>query len=163
MDEIITGLQQAEYVHVILNHLPIIGLMTGLLVLVVAFFQKSQATRFAGYIVVLLMALSIIPVIEYGEKAEDQVESLMDDAGRHWLHEHGSRADRVEWLYWVTAGAAAGGLFVPRRWPKTAPLWLVGTFLAGSLALAGGVWTASAGGKIMHHEFRYAAPEKSSD
>lgn len=158
MEALFKALQQPEYVHVLLNHLPIIGLATGLLVLLIAFFQKSRSTASAAFGVIFLMSLSVIPVSEFGEKAVDQVEGLMDKTGRSWLNEHGSRADRIEWLYFATAAAAFGGLLAPRFLPKCTPFFLWGTLLIGSAALAGGIWTASAGGKIMHREFRYTLP-----
>ena len=163
MDETLMALRQAEYVHVVLNHLPIIGLLAGLMVLVIAIFQKSRATAIAAYSVIFVMSLSVFPVTEFGEKAEDQVESLLDKAGHHWLEEHSARADRAGWIYYVAAGVALGGLVAPRFLPKSAPFFLWATLLIGIAALTAGVWIASAGGKIMHREFRYSvAPEGSS-
>ncbi len=151
-------LQQPEHVHVLLNHLPMIGLLAGLIVLAIAIFQKSRTTAVASYIVIGLMALSVFPVTEFGEKAEDQVESLLDVPGHHWLHEHIERADKTARIYYVTAALAVGGLFLPRYVPKSALFFLWATLLLGIVAVCGGMWTATAGGKIMHREFRYALP-----
>ena len=157
------ALRQAEYIHVVLNHLPIIGLLTGLIVLVIAIFQKSRATAIAAYAVIFVMSLSVFPVTEFGEKAEDQVESLMDKTSRHWLHEHTARADRAAWIYYVAAGFALGGLVAPRVLPKSTQFFLWATLLIGIAALSAGIWIASAGGKIMHREFRYSiAPDPGS-
>ena len=157
------ALRQAEYIHVVLNHLPIIGLLPGLIVLIIAILQKSRATAIAAYTVIFVMSLSVFPVMEFGEKAEDQVESLMDKTSRHWLHEHTARADRAAWIYYVAAGFALGGIIAPRVLPKSAQFFLWATLLIGITALLAGVWIASAGGKIMHREFRYSiAPDSGS-
>ncbi len=158
MEDLLKALQQPEYVHVVLNHLPVIGLLAGLLVLAISIFQKSRTTSIASYIVILIMALSVIPVSEFGEKAVDQVESLLDAPAHQWLHEHQERAEKTSWVFYATALAAAGGLFLPRFIPKSALFFLWTTLLVGAVALAGGIWTAAAGGKIMHREFRYSLP-----
>ncbi|MEO7934266.1 MAG: hypothetical protein ABIT76_14020 [Chthoniobacterales bacterium] len=158
MEDLLKALQQPEYVHVILNHLPITGLLAGLLVLVIAIFQKSRATAIAAYSVIFLMSLSVIPVTEYGEKAEDNVESLLDGPAHKWLHEHEERAEKTSWIFYATAAAAAGGLFLPRYVPKSGLFFLWVTLFLGAAAVAGGMWAASAGGKIMHREFRYSLP-----
>jgi hypothetical protein len=158
MEDFLKALQQPEYVHVILNHLPITGLLAGLLVLVIALFQRNRPTAIAAYSVILLMSLSVIPVTEFGEKAEDQVESLLDAPAHKWLHQHMERAETVSWIFYATAAAAAGGLFLPRFVPKSALFFLWATLFLGAAAVAGGMWVASAGGKIIHREFRYTLP-----
>lgn len=158
MEDLLKALQQPEYVHVVLNHLPIIGLLAGLLVLAIAIFQRSRPTAIAAYGVIFLMSLSVIPVAEYGEKAEDPVESVLDEPGRLWLEEHSARAGRVTWIYYATAATALGGVFAPRFAVWSAPFFLWSTAFLGMVALAGGIWVATAGGKIMHREFRYSLP-----
>ncbi|HEY5753676.1 MAG TPA: hypothetical protein VIT21_11040 [Chthoniobacterales bacterium] len=158
MDDILKSLQQPEYLHAILNHLPIVGLLIGLAVLLIALFQRSRATAIAAYIIILVTALSAYPVFELGEKAEDRVEGLLDDDGRAWLHEHEERAEKTIFLFYLTAGFAFAGLALPMKTSKAIASMAVATLVCGTIALSFGVWIASSGGKISHKEFRYSPP-----
>ncbi|HEY5894541.1 MAG TPA: hypothetical protein VIT91_15070 [Chthoniobacterales bacterium] len=156
MDEILKGLQQPEYLHAILNHLPVVGLLAGLAVLLFALFQRTRATAIAAYAVILATALSVYPVSEFGEKAEDGIQSVLDKDGSVWLHEHEERAEKAAFLFYLTAIFALAGMILPIKFPRTIASLAVATLLCGLIAVSAGVWIASAGGKIRHKEFRYS-------
>src|SRR5438552_17060607 len=93
IDAILRDLRQPEYIHVLINPLPIYGLAMGLLGLIVAFFLRSRRAQIATLIVVLVSAASAWPVYEFGEQAYDRVLSMADEPGRAWL---GGRSGRGE-------------------------------------------------------------------
>jgi len=158
MDEFSRGFSQPEYLHVLLNHWPVMGLLCGLLILALSFFQKSRAASNGGLLLILISALAIYPVSELGEGSRNGLEGSLDETGRAWLHEHEKRAASAAPFYYITAVLALTGLILPKFYPKTAIPLLAGTFFMGCTALATGIWTASAGGKIRHPEFRYSLP-----
>ncbi len=73
------------YRHLLINHLPIIGLGAGALALFIALFLRKRVAHVPALVVILLMAASAIPVHRTGEQAEKSVQRAVDDAGADWL------------------------------------------------------------------------------
>jgi hypothetical protein len=162
LDSLTQLTRQPEYLHTLLNPLPIYGLAVGLLGLVIAVFLRSRPAQIATLAIVLISASAAFPVYVLGEAAEDRMEGIVDDAGRDWLEEHEHRAERVIYVFYLVAALAAAALFVPLRWAKFGtPLSLV-VILAGCVALAAGGYIAKAGGQIRHREFRTGGPPPGS-
>jgi hypothetical protein len=72
---IIEHLSKPEYVHVLLNPLPVYGLAVGVLGVMIALFLKTKAARVTALALVLLSAASAWPVYYYGETGYDRVKS----------------------------------------------------------------------------------------
>src|SRR5438093_10305014 len=84
-DSILRGLRQPEYVHVLLNPLPVYGLLVSWVGLIIAFFLKSRRAQIATLALVFICALSAWPVYEFGQQAYDRVLSMTDEAAERWL------------------------------------------------------------------------------
>jgi hypothetical protein len=152
------AIQQPEYVHVLLNHFPITGLLVALVFLVVGIWGNNRVLLTVSLAAVSVLALSAWPVAHYGEQAYDRVLSMSDEAGGEYLKHHEELADRWVFLFYVTAGAAALALIV--AWKKPGYLRLA-TGIVALLAIASlvaGAAIADCGGKIRHREFRYGPP-----
>ena len=158
MSDFLKALQQPEYVHVLLNHLPLAGLFAALLSLIGALLFRNRVAIFIGLTLVMLFSLSVWPVTAYGEKAYDRVLAMTDDDGAAYLARHRELADRWVFLYYVTAAAAVAAGVTGAKWPRFLPAagWVTAALVAGSL-VAGAV-IADCGGKIRHREFRYGPP-----
>jgi hypothetical protein len=156
---ILAHLQQPEYLHVLLNPLPIYGLALGALALVIAMFLKNRRAQITALILVLIGAGSTIPVIHYGDAAYDVIESeTASDAAVAWLDAHGQRALHSMPAFYALIALTLAALFIPWKWPKSA-IWLNAATLALALfcfVLAG--WIGYAGGQAMHSEFRVGLP-----
>ena len=144
---LLRDLQQPEYLHTLLNPLPIYGLGIALLGLVIATLIRSRAAQVTALVLVLICAASIWPTMHYGERAADRMAVLADEDGRAWLAAHGERAEKLAYVYYALAIVTAAALLVPRKWPKFAlPLTILTIALAlGSLGA--GAYIGSAGGK----------------
>jgi hypothetical protein len=155
------GLREPEYVHVLLNHLPLVGLFAALLCLLTGLVSRSRTALFLGLGLVSLFALAAWPVAEYGEQGYDRVLSMADDEGQAYLSRHRELADKWIWLYYVTAGAGALAMVAGWKWPKT--LWAasLGIALSCSASLVAGGFIADCGGRVRHREFRHGPPPKS--
>ena len=158
IDALLGDLRQPEYIHVLINPLPVYGLAMGLLGLIVAFFLKSRAAQIVALIIVLLSAASAWPVYEFGEQGYDRVLSMSDDPGHAWLDEHRDRAEDLIWFFYALAVLSAVALVAPRKWPRLATPLLVATILLSVVTLGCGGYIAYAGGKIRHREFRNVPP-----
>jgi hypothetical protein len=158
MNSFLKALEQPEYVHVLLNHLPITGLLVALLGLVVALIFNQRAALLLALSLVTLTAVSVWPVAEYGERGYDRVLAMADDDGQAYLKEHARLADRWMFLYYATAAAGVVALVTGWKRPRylRAAGILVALLAAGSL-VAGGV-IADYGGKVRHREFRTGPP-----
>ena len=81
IDSIFRGLRQPEYVHVLLNPLPVYGLLISWIGLVIAVVLKSRRAQVVTLLLVFVSSLSAWPVYEFGEQAYDRVLSMADNDG----------------------------------------------------------------------------------
>ncbi|PYL46041.1 MAG: hypothetical protein DMF40_14075 [Verrucomicrobia bacterium] len=152
------GLQQPEYVHTLINPLPVYGLGIGLFALSIAMFLRNGSAHIPALTVIFLAAASAWPVKYYGEQAYDRVLSMSDETGSAWLAAHEDRADKFIWSFYLLAVAAAAAIVVPMKFPKSAMPLIISTILLSIASLAAGGYIAYAGGKIRHREFRTEPP-----
>src|SRR6476646_5900203 len=152
--------RQPEYVHILINPLPIYGLAISWTGLVIAFLLRSRRAQIATLALVLISAAAAWPVYEFGEESYDRVLSMTDDDGHAWLDEHQRRAGLLIYFFYALAGLGAIGIAVPIKWPKTSDSLVITTILLGAVVLGMGGYIAYAGGKIRHREFRTEPPPK---
>ena len=143
------------HLHLLLNHLPVIGSVFATLLLAVALFRRSgELTRVSLWFWGLLGVASVL-VFLTGEPAQDAVERFPGFSDT--LAERHEDAALVATI--VTAGIGAlalAALFVFRR--RTIPRWLTTLGLVaalGSSVLMG--YAANLGGQIRHTEIRPGA------
>ncbi len=154
MQAFLRALRQPEYVHVLLNPIPVYGLLVAWIGLVISFFLKSRRAQIATLALVLLTAGSAWPVFQFGEQGYDRVLAMSDDDGQAWLDEHQARADKVIYVFYALAVVSAAAIAVPMRWPKSSSALTLAVILLGAGALGCGTYIAYAGGKVRHREFR---------
>lgn len=156
---ILEHLHRPEYVHVLLNPLPIYGTALGALALVIAMLLKNRRAQITALILVFIGAGSTIPVVHYGDAGYDTIESTMlTDQADAWLDAHGQRALRAMPAFYALIALTLAALFVPWKWPRTA-LVLNGLTLALAIFDLGlASWIGYAGGQAMHAEFRTGMP-----
>jgi len=159
---ILRDLRQPEYVHVLLNPLPVYGLAVGLIALLVAICQRSRAATIAALVVVLVSAASAWPVYEYGERAYDGVLSMADEPGRAWLAAHKARAEELIWFFYALAILSGIALIVPTKWPRSSVGLAIAVLALGAISLGAGGYISYAGGRIRHREFRNEPPPQQS-
>jgi len=154
IDSLLRGLRQPEYVHVLLNPLPVYGLIIAWLGLLIAFFLRSRRAQIATLALVLISSLSAWPVYEFGQQGYDRVLSMADEDGRAWLDEHKDRAENLIWIFYALAILSAVAIAAPIKWPKSSATLVTAVILLGVATLVVGGYIAYAGGKIRHREFR---------
>jgi hypothetical protein len=156
IDVFLRDLRQPEYLHVLINPLPVYGLGAGVVALIVALFLRSRAAHLSALVIILISSAAAFPVAYLGHQAYDRVLSMSDDSGRAWLDEHEERADDLVWFFYALAVLSAAAIFLPNKWPKFAAPLTVATLVLSILCLGFGGYIAYAGGKIRHREFRNA-------
>src|SRR5213592_4375499 len=154
IDTVLRDLRQPEYVHVLLNPLPVYGLLIAWLGSIIALILKSRRAQIATLVLVLISSLSAWPVYEFGQQAYDRVLSMTDEDGERWLDEHQDRAEDLIWIFYALAVLSAAAIAVPIKWPKSSVPLVSAVILLGAVALGSGTYIAYAGGRIRHREFR---------
>lgn len=154
IDGLLRGLRQPEYVHVLLNPLPVYGLLISWIALIGALISKSRRAHIVTLVLVFITSISAWPVYEFGEQGYDRVLAMTDDDGHAWLDEHQERGQKLIYLFYVLAALSAAGIVVPLRWPKSSAPLAIAVVLMAAITLGSGCYIAYAGGKVRHREFR---------
>lgn len=163
METIQRALQQPEYLHVLINPLPVYGLAIALLGLIAAMLLRTRGGEITALVLVFVCAASAWPAAHYGEAAQDRILVSADTDGQAWLKTHAHRAEGLIYVFYALALVSAAAIFAPKKWPKTSRPLVVLTLLLAVAALAAGGYVASAGGKIRHREFRTGPPPKTPE
>jgi hypothetical protein len=141
----------ATHVHLVLNHVPILGvLFAGALFLIAAALRSTQFQRVA-LAVAVVAALSAVPVYLTGEPAEDAVEHAAG-VSETVIDRHADAAEAA--LIAVAVLGAISLLGIVGWWRAAAlPAPLVASVLLVA-AVTGGLfaWTGYLGGQIRHPE-----------
>jgi hypothetical protein len=141
------------YIHLTLNHLPVIGSIFGALLLLFAMLRKSEELKRVSFGVFIFTALLALPVYFTGEPASEMVEHLPDVA-ESLIEEHEDAALFALLMAGATGVVALAGSILFRR-AERLPGRIVGAVLVLSLATSGLMgWTANRGGRIRHTEIR---------
>jgi uncharacterized membrane protein len=139
-------------IHLMLNHVPVLGLIFATMMVAAALWRRSDELLRAGLMGVVLAALLALPVFFSGEPAEETLEK-QPGVTKNAIESHEDFA-RLAFLGLEVLGAVAAlGLVRYRRRPMPAAFGALtlGLMVIGSMALT---WTAHLGGRIRHSELR---------
>lgn len=78
--------------HLIVNHLPIIFPVVGIVVLITGLISKSDAIKRTAYMIFVLGAISAIISMASGEEAEEVVEKI-NDVSNSYIKVHEETAE----------------------------------------------------------------------
>lgn len=157
-DSVLEHFGRAEYLHTLLNPVPVYGLSMGLLALGAGLAWRSRRTVVVGLGIVAFSGLAAWPTYALGQQAYERVRAMSDTAGGLWLDEHMARAEKLISVFYVLAALALAGIAAPLKWPRTALPLALGTVAVGVGAMGVGGWIAYAGGHVRHPEFRFEPP-----
>ncbi|HSE38767.1 MAG TPA: hypothetical protein VLG74_15810 [Blastocatellia bacterium] len=148
------------HTHLILNHIPVVGLGAAILLLLYAFVRKNDEMKKAALIGFVFLALSAIPVYLTGGEAEERVEHL-PGVSEAFIEEHEEAATSSLIAIEILGALSLAGLVMTRR-SKAVPKWLAVISLVASVVVAAVmIRTANLGGQIRHTEIRSGYSEPS--
>jgi hypothetical protein len=143
----------AIHVHLMLTHVPVLGTVFGLGLLLVALWRRSDEVKKVALGVFVLAALFAVPVYLTGEPAEDGVKGL-PGVTKAVIEDHEEAAEVAFTSLVILGVGALAGLFFFRR-GKAVPGWFGAGLLAAALVVGGlMIWTANLGGRVRHTEIR---------
>ncbi|PKQ68624.1 hypothetical protein [Raineya orbicola] len=155
-------MNQAHF-HLIVNHLPIIAPVIGLLVLLGGLVIKSEIAKRTAFLIFIFGAICTLPAFLSGEGAEDVLEK-MSDVSHQLIHEHEEKAEIFAWASYLLGILASISLWASWKQKAFAKLMsyavLAFSFLVMFLASQAG----TSGGEIRHPEIRKEnSPLKKAD
>jgi len=141
------------HVHLILNHIPVLGTLFGIALLTGGLAARSTPVRMAGLVAFVLSAVAALAAYLTGEPAEHLVEKLPGVSGS--VIERHEAAATVALAASLLAGAAALASLLLCRFRKPTASLALAAVLVLAVASAGTMsWTANLGGQIRHTEIR---------
>lgn len=141
--------------HLIINHLPIVFPLVGLIVLAVGLLSKSVAVERTAYLIFAIGAFFSVFAMISGERAEEVVEKIQG-ISKQYIHRHEEAAEFFAILSYLLGGLSAVGLwasFKQKSFAKFLP-WVIGGFALVVMFFAKQAGTT--GGEIRHTEIRPA-------
>lgn len=144
------------HVHIVLNHVPSLGSIAGLLLLAAGIYKKDEALKQFAYGVLVLITMAVLPTYITGAEAQRLVsKSPTYSAGMVQLHQN---AAMITLLAMTAAGMFAWfGMWEYRRHSRSGSLTTMAALISTMAAVGLVLVTASIGGKISHMEIRDAS------
>lgn len=141
------------HIHLLSNHIPILGMVFGLLVLVYSFAwrNQSQPVRNAAYLIFLVAAVGAVVANWSGEGAEELAEHL-PGVTHDAIEEHEDAAGFALWTSLITGALALAGLVFSAVKPAWNGRLAVAVCLVALFSSTVVVRTGYLGGKIRHTE-----------
>ena len=138
------------HLHLILNHVPVIGMVFALLILGVAAWRRNDGMGRLGLSVMVGLAVVTAVVFLSGEPAEEAVENVAG-VSEAMIHPHEEAAEAALIVTGIAGALALVALGAYRR--RALPRWLTGAaFMAALVAGTTLGWAANLGGRIRHTE-----------
>ena len=144
------------HLHLLLNHVPVLGVVCALALLAYGFWRKSNELKRAACILFVVASLVGVPTYLTGEPAEEAVEGL-PGVSEAIVEKHEEIA-AIAFGGVVLLGASSLVALVVFRRRQTFPAWASAPVLILAILTTGVLgWTANLGGKIRHTEIRSGA------
>lgn len=139
--------------HLVLNHLPIIIPVIGLLIIIGGFLFKSEILKRTAYCVFIVGALTAIAAFSTGEGAEEVVEKL-NSVDERFIKVHKEAAEIFAILLYILGGISLIGLWANWKEKSLSNPITLATFILAFVVLFYAKLTGTTGGEIRHTEIR---------
>ena len=143
----------APHIHLLINHIPILGALFGFLLLIVGMTIKNRSVEITALATILLAALFTIPAYLSGEEAEHVVEHIQG-ISEFQLEEHEEHAELSLWMMIASGVSALFALVAYAYKPSFIKILRISTIVLTGIGFATLVPLANHGGKIVHSELR---------
>jgi hypothetical protein len=146
----------ATHLHLMLNHVPVLGTVFVLVVLLWGLLRRSREITSLGLLFTVILALVTIPIYLTGEPTEHQ-QRRAPWFDRDRAHEHEEKAERGLNAMLATGAVALGALYL-RRGGRPGNGAVTGNATAGvAISFVLFALAALEGGEIHHEELRPGA------
>ena len=150
------------HLHLLINHIPVLGTLFGLVLLVFASWKRSNELRRTALGTFAIIALATVATYLTGDPAEHVVKGLPGVSGA--LIERHDDAAGIALGGAITLGVLALGGLIWFRGGRPIKNWFSAVALAVAILVTGLMaWTANLGGQIRHTEIRSDAQPANTD
>lgn len=141
------------HLHLVLNHLPIIFPIVGIIILLVSFYTKNEVVKRTSFFVFVLEALASVVAMATGEGAEEAVEHL-PRVTENLIHKHEEAAEVFAALSYVLGAISLAGIYT--SWKNLSFSKIISFVVAGLaiITLFFAQQAGNTGGQIRHSEIR---------
>lgn len=154
LDILINRIKDAEYAHLLLEPVPLFGLLFGLIFFAVGLWGREDKTRVIALLVIAGACASVIPYSTYRERAQPRVLEMMPL--KKSIKDQTTFRHDTQWVYFTVAGISLLALISSG---KVGQLAGYGVLVTGLGALVFSVWLHMKEAEIFHPNIR-AAPTK---
>ncbi|MCL8008343.1 hypothetical protein M8845_13005 [Gelidibacter japonicus] len=139
--------------HLVVTHLPIVGVLIGFLVLLTGYFTKSPQVKTTALGIFIFSALSAIAAFYTGEAAEDIVENLQG-ISETLIHTHEEQAELFYIMMLILGGASLVTMFIQYKKSTFAKYGFIVVLLLSVSSIVMSKFVGTSGGEIIHAEIR---------
>jgi uncharacterized membrane protein len=147
------------YIHVILNHFPIVGIIIGTLILIAGMIFKNEGVKISGLGTILFAALAGIVVDLTGDPAKEAVNG-MPDIVQSLISRHEDIASISLFLLIPAGLLAALTLYSIWKKEKSIRFLMIITLVLSIISCGAMIYVGRTGGQIRHTEFRNDATKQ---
>ena len=143
----------STYLHLLLNHFPIIGTLMGSGLLLWGIIKKQTQTQSIAAGILFLMAIIALPVYLSGEPAEETVENL-PGISETMMELHEESANLAIWIMGITGIISLVAIILQRQKHAFSGKAYLLAFILSVVTFGAMVRTGYYGGRIRHSEIR---------
>lgn len=146
------------YLHLLINHIPVILAPLGFLVAILALITRRRAVWLYALATLTLAGISAYPVMATGDAAGDFLKDHVANVDRKAIESHEESGDTEMWVLIVAGVIAAYGWWrLWRRGAEPLPMWLAAlVIISAGFSAVGVTITSLKGGDIIHKEAHMA-------
>jgi uncharacterized membrane protein len=141
------------HIHLVINHLPIIFPVVGLIVMFTGLIAKSAPVQRTAYLIFSLGALAAFAAMTTGEGAEEIVEKI-SGVSENYIESHEEAAELFAILSYILGGISLFGLWASFKQKTFADMIPIGAVIFAIVLLFFAKQTGTTGGEIRHTEIR---------
>jgi uncharacterized membrane protein len=137
------------HLHLITNHLAIIGTLFAGIVLLIGLISNTVQTRIASFILMLISSVGGYITFKTGHEAEETVEHIKG-ISEYVIEQHEEFAEKALWFIILLFIASIVGLYAGKKnlSAEKKISWII--LLIAFISFAIFAWTGYLGGQIMH-------------
>lgn len=151
----------AAHYHLVVNHLPIIFPLVGVIVMIVGFLSKSDAVKRTAFLIFIIGSLTSIAAMVSGEGAEEIVENI-NGISENFIERHEEKAELFSILSYILGGFSLLVMWVNFKQKSFSNIASIMVLVFAFVVIFFGKEAGTTGGEIRHTEIRpdYQVPAK---
>lgn len=141
------------HLHLLVNHLPIIFPIVGVIILLTGFISKSEAVKRTAFLIFILGSFASIAAMTTGEGAEEVVEKI-NGVTENFIEKHEETSEKFAILSYVLGAFSLLGLWASFKGKSFSNSVGIVTLVLAIVTLFFAKQTGTTGGEIRHTEIR---------